>query len=182
MSAIFRNGRIIEQTVDHGDGTGTRTTYDEAGNVTATEQVTGLPLPPPPTVEEAAAVLLALTAETQLQAVAEQVTPEQARTLAPLLPAWAIGESVSVGALRTYDYVVYECIQAHTTQGDWTPPDVPALWKVWRDPEAGPAPWVQPTGGHDAYQTGDQVTHNGQTWTSTVDANVWEPGVYGWTA
>ena len=40
--------------------------------------------------------------------------------------------------------------------------------------------WVQPTGGHDAYNAGEQVTHNGQTWQSTVDANTWEPGVYGW--
>lgn len=41
-------------------------------------------------------------------------------------------------------------------------------------------PWVQPTGAHDAYNTGDWVTHNGQTWESTVDANTWEPGVFGW--
>lgn len=40
--------------------------------------------------------------------------------------------------------------------------------------------WIQPTGGHDAYNTGDKVLHNGDTWESTLDANVWEPGVYGW--
>lgn len=27
---------------------------------------------------------------------------------------------------------------------------------------------------------GDKVSHNGSHWTSTVDGNVWEPGVYGW--
>lgn len=27
---------------------------------------------------------------------------------------------------------------------------------------------------------GDKVTHNGKTWQSTTDNNVWEPGVYGW--
>lgn len=31
------------------------------------------------------------------------------------------------------------------------------------------------------YQTGDKVTYNGATWISTIDNNVWEPGVYGWT-
>ena len=46
--------------------------------------------------------------------------------------------------------------------------------------DAAPAAWIQPTGAHDAYQTNDQVTHNEQIWTSTIDANVWEPGVYGW--
>ena len=33
--------------VDNGDGTGTRTTYDEHGNETSVEQLTGLPIPEP---------------------------------------------------------------------------------------------------------------------------------------
>lgn len=40
--------------------------------------------------------------------------------------------------------------------------------------------WIQPTGAHDAYNTGDRVTWNGILWESTIDANVWEPGVSGW--
>ena len=53
----------------------------------------------------------------------------------------------------------------------------------WREviEEGGIPAWVQPTGAHDAYKTGDQVSHNGDTWTSTVDGNVWEPSAYGWT-
>jgi YD repeat-containing protein len=39
------NGNIVEQTVDNGDGTGTRTVYDADGNVTDVEQLTGLPIP-----------------------------------------------------------------------------------------------------------------------------------------
>lgn len=41
-------------------------------------------------------------------------------------------------------------------------------------------PWQAPTGAHDSYLAGDEVEHNGTQWTSTVDANVWEPGVSGW--
>ena len=41
--------RLVEQIVDNGDGTGTRTTYDADGNVTSVEQLTGLPVPPLPT-------------------------------------------------------------------------------------------------------------------------------------
>jgi hypothetical protein len=48
--------------------------------------------------------------------------------------------------------------------------------------EVAPPAWVQPSGAHDAYNTGDRVTHNNQIWVSTVDANTWEPGVYGWEA
>lgn len=48
-----------------------------------------------------------------------------------------------------------------------------------------PQPWVQPSGAHDAYDLDDQVTHDpdgdgARTWESTVDGNVWEPGVSGW--
>lgn len=53
----------------------------------------------------------------------------------------------------------------------------------WRQVTTGdqPAPWVQPAGAHDAYGLGDRVTHDGSVWESTVDANVWAPGVHGWT-
>lgn len=42
--------------------------------------------------------------------------------------------------------------------------------------------WVQPTGGHDAYQTGDIVDYNGTLYQSTIDGNVWAPDAYpaGW--
>lgn len=50
------------------------------------------------------------------------------------------------------------------------------------DPNAGPPEWVQPTGAHDAYPRDSQVSHLGKVWQSTADANVWEPGVYGWDA
>ena len=48
MSVYFTHedgkGNIVEQVTDNGDGTGTRTVYDADGNVTSTEQVTGLPV------------------------------------------------------------------------------------------------------------------------------------------
>lgn len=42
--------------------------------------------------------------------------------------------------------------------------------------------WVQPLGAGDAYPLNARVRHNGLIWVSTVAANVWEPGVFGWTA
>ena len=41
--------------------------------------------------------------------------------------------------------------------------------------------WVQPKGAHDAYSKGSKVTYNGKRWVSNIDANVWAPGVTGWT-
>ena len=40
-----------EEVVDNDDGTGTRTTYDEHGNETSVEQLTGLPIPEAEPVE-----------------------------------------------------------------------------------------------------------------------------------
>lgn len=45
--ATFLDGRIIEQTVDRGDGTGTRTRYDEHGKVVETVEVKDRPIEPP---------------------------------------------------------------------------------------------------------------------------------------
>ncbi len=44
----FRDGNIIEQTVDNGDGTGTRTTFHLDGTINTVEQLTGLPIPVEP--------------------------------------------------------------------------------------------------------------------------------------
>ena len=46
--AVFVDGVMREQTVDNGDGTGTRTTFHPDGAVDTVEQLTGLPIPPPP--------------------------------------------------------------------------------------------------------------------------------------
>lgn len=94
--------------------------------------------------------------------------------------AWEPNVSYAVGALRTYENVLYKCVQAHTSQADWTPPAAPALWAKAGDPAEEWPEWSQPIGAHDAYALGDKVSHSGKHWESTVNANVWEPGVYGW--
>ena len=98
-------------------------------------------------------------------------------------PDWKAGIAVAIGDVYAYtDKNLYRCVQAHTTQSDWTPNITPALWVKFYEPEAGPQPWVQPTGAHDAYNIGDQVTYVGHLWESLINANVWSPTVYpaGW--
>lgn len=93
---------------------------------------------------------------------------------------WAYPIDYKVGAIRRAGGLLYRCIQAHTSQSDWTPAAAASLWTSIADPaEEWPA-WAQPVGAHDAYAIGAKVTHNGQHWKSTAAANVWEPGVYGW--
>ncbi|MEV0823004.1 glycosyl hydrolase family 18 protein [Nonomuraea rubra] len=43
---------------------------------------------------------------------------------------WAAWTAYAAGARVTYNGVEYECVQAHTSQPGWEPPNVPALWKV----------------------------------------------------
>ena len=103
---------------------------------------------------------------------------EQAETVTILFQKWTSGTTYAIGDRRQYDGLLYRCVQAHTSQEGWEPPNVPALWartSVDEWPE-----WIQPTGVHDAYAIGDKVSHNDKHWVSTADANIWEPGIYGW--
>lgn len=94
---------------------------------------------------------------------------------------WAYPVNYTAGQLRTYEGVLYKCIQDHTSQADLTPPAAVSLWTKTSDPAEEWPEWSQPVGAHDAYELGAQVSHNGKHWTSDVADNVWEPGVYGWT-
>ena len=62
-TAFDADGNIVEQTVDNGDGTGTRTVYDADGNVTSVEQLTGLPIPVEPEPVDPLTTLLARLAD-----------------------------------------------------------------------------------------------------------------------
>lgn len=99
-------------------------------------------------------------------------------------PAWKVPLAVQVGEKYQYNGVLYKVIQAHTTQLDWLPDIVPALFVQVNAPDVIPV-WVQPTGAQDAYQTGDKVhfpTISDPVYESRIDANVWSPAVYpaGW--
>ena len=71
---------------------------------------------------------------------------------------WIANEPVMVGMVRLYNAKSYRCLQAHTTQSDWTPPAVPALWA-----EVVPAS-AEWSGAGVAYKVNDQVTYLGLTY------------------
>jgi hypothetical protein len=60
------------------------------------------------------------------------------------------------------------------------PSQTPSMWTRIGNPAEEWPEWVQPLGAHDAYGIGDKVTHAGKRWVSTANANIWQPGVYGW--
>jgi len=117
---------------------------------------------------------------------ADSLPVEIAIEVPELYMKWYSGEEFTLDInnevpfiVRRYNDILYKLIQVHTTQDNWTPDVVPALWKLYT-PEGVIAEWVQPLGSEDDYNIGDKVTHNGFTWQSTVANNVWEPGIYGW--
>ena len=99
-----------------------------------------------------------------------------------LFPVWSgNGVAYEVGVRVQYEGKLYKCVQAHTSQEDWTPTDAVSLWTEVADPSQEFPEWIQPTGAHNAYAKGDKVSHNDKHWISDLDNNVWEPGVSGWT-
>ena len=61
---------------------------------------------------------------------AQGATDAQAMSMPSLYPVWAVG--VPYGAegqpcIVSHNGALYRCIQAHTSQGDWTP-EVASLW------------------------------------------------------
>lgn len=93
---------------------------------------------------------------------------------------WETNHIYAVGDKVSWENYVYRCITEHTSQETWIPTDTPSLWAkvLIPDPEVIPD-WEQPDS-TNPYMKDDKVTHNGKTWQSNIDNNVWEPGVYGW--
>lgn len=103
---------------------------------------------------------------------------------------WEVGKAYAVGDFLTYgvngvgDPQLYKVVQAHTSQADWTPDTAVSLFSAIGLDDSGYPVWSQPTGAHDAYNTGDIVNYNGTLYKSLIDGNVYSPEVYpaGWEA
>lgn len=107
---------------------------------------------------------------------------EDALDAVELFPAWAAETAYALGVRVRYSDKLYKCVQAHTSQVGWEPPEVPALWTEVAKPGEIPV-WRQPTGAQDAYMKGDRVHYpdkDGPVYESTMDYNTYAPDAYGW--
>lgn len=118
---IVKNGHIIARAEDNGSPeeyslmtAETLPEYPQDGKTYELDLVDGDPswveVHTPPTLQE------------QIDALNDRIDQQEY--------AWKPGDSVKVGDRRYYNGKWYVCIQAHTTQSDWTPDIVPALWQV----------------------------------------------------
>ena len=121
-----------------------------------------------------------------LQPMAATMTDEQALSVSTLWPEWsAASVSYKVDDVVQHAGHLYRCEQAHTSQESWTPDAAASLWSQIDIAGDGVDVWTQPTGAHNAYNTGDRVhypTASDPIYVSLIDGNVWSPDAYpaGW--
>lgn len=109
---------------------------------------------------------------------------ETALDVTVLFPEWKADTAYEADERIRYEDKLYRCVQAHTSQADWIPPETPALWTEVAKPGEIPV-WKQPTGAQDAYNKGDKVWYpdrGDKVYESLIDANVFSPTEYpgGW--
>jgi len=123
-------------------------------------------------VKELEAIIEKLKAEKTLDSLDEKPKPKK----------WKEGQNLERGDKIEHDSITYLVLQDHSTQKDWQPADVPALYQPKREETDGQPPqWEQPDS-TNPYMKGDQITFEGEVWESTIDDNVWSPTGYpqGW--
>ena len=123
-----------------------------------------------------------------VQMYSQTLPEEQAMEIATVYPKYEVGrlykanEMFTDGVNSVGDPQLFRVVQDHTSQADWIPSETPALYTPIGLNESGYPVWSQPTGAHDAYNTGDVVDYNGTLKESTIDGNIWSPDEYpaGW--
>lgn len=125
---------------------------------------------------------LAMKLRPLIEKASESLEDADALEAVQLFPLWAKDGEYAEGVRVRYNGILYRCITPHSAQETWNPAAAPSLWAKVLIPDSDVIPeWEQPDS-TNPYMKGDKVKHNGNTWVSDVDNNVWEPGVYGWTA
>ena len=130
--------------------------------------------PPAPTenpVEKAMITLARMQAKALSDTDALEVTA--------LFPVWEAGTAYQEGDRFTYGDNFYKVLQDHTSEEQWKPGEAPSLYVLVSDPAVEWPEWREPTGAHDAYNTGDKVTYNGKRYVSKIDGNTTVPGTDG---
>jgi hypothetical protein len=98
-----------------------------------------------------------------------------------LYESYQVDKLYKVDDIFKHEGKLYKVIQEHTSQANWIPSELPALYLSLMPDNVIPE-WVQPTGSHDAYSVGDRVIYEGKVYESIIDGNTWSPADYpqGW--
>ena len=111
----------------------------------------------------------------------DELSPEELEDMIDLYEDYQVGKLYKVDDIFQYEGKLYKVIQEHTSQDNWIPSELPALYLSMM-PDGVIPEWRQPTGAHDAYNKGDKVIYEGDVYESIIDGNTWSPVDYpqGW--
>lgn len=115
----------------------------------------------------------------EMRKIVEAGKADDVIRVAALFEAWSTGRAYEAGDTVLWEGQPMTCLTAHSTEvhPDWTPETAPSLWRAWHGCSVDTAlPWVQPTGAHDAYMTGEYMIWSGGLWLCRVDGTVHTPG------
>lgn len=119
-----------------------------------------------------------------VQIMALSFTDEQAIEVADLYPEYEVDHAYKQNDRFQYNGSLYKVNQDHTSAAQWVPGETgtESLYTNLMLNDAGHQIWKQPTGAHDAYNTGDIVEYKGTLYKSLINGNVWAPDAYpqGW--
>ena len=104
----------------------------------------------------------------------DELSEDELLDMIDLYESYEIDKSYQADDIFKYEGKLYKVIQEHTSQENWIPSELPALYLNMM-PENVIPEWVQPTGGHDAYNVGDKVIYEGKVYESVIDGNAHSP-------
>lgn len=117
-----------------------------------------------------------------VQFFAASLPEDRAMEVSTIYDPWKPDKLMKKGTYVVYgkngvgDPQLYRVEQEHTSQADWTPDKTAALYTAIGLTDAGYTVWSPPTGGHDAYNEGDIVDHEGTLYISNINGNTTVPG------
>ena len=111
----------------------------------------------------------ALRMKPYFQKGAQHLDDAEALVVKGIYAEWEAGADVKVHEKKLYKGRLYRCIQAHTTQAEWTPDVSPALWEGIDETHAGTIDDPIPYEGNMALENGKYYSQNGVTYLCTRD-------------
>ncbi len=111
----------------------------------------------------------ALMMRRHIETAVQSLTANDALSVVTLHPAWAAGMELAAGMRVQYGGRLYEVLQAHTAQADWTPDVSPSLFAVVNEEHEGTAGDPIPYDGSMALTAGLYYTQGGKVYQCTRD-------------
>lgn len=106
----------------------------------------------------------------------DTLSAEEVQEIKHIYKPYQVNTEYKTDDIFQKDDTLYKVVSDHTSQEDWKPEDLPALYTPITEP-GKIGKWKRPLGAHDAYQKGEQVWWKTEDniFKSTRNNNVWNP-------